>query len=193
MSAIPTSKRDIVDAILADIPAWMAPAMTAQFGDDPEDGPIVDHTAPSSLRKLLEETVPFAAVEESEFWYRIGVVHGVLAHGSGRFDWPAAFEEAKLIMKARRGDIPPERVQNRTYTHPDWYTGDCPHLAPYRTAGGYDGAVLPRYPLRYGSAEVEVCNACEAYRLNVHSPKQWWKGPYLEKYRQAMQDIEDEC
>lgn len=199
MSAVPVSKADIATWVEAQIPLWMPPAASAKYGDDPENGPVEDFTSPYSLKALLADALPFGAGIEEDFYYRIGFIHGALAHACGRFDWPEVYAELKEIMRARRGEVShvvregnaPEPIAR--YRHPDWYEGDCPHFAPHRIAGGYDGEVLPRYPLRYGSAEVEVCTACEAYRLNVHNPKTWWKGPYQDAYAKAMRDQEDEC
>ncbi|AXQ69142.1 hypothetical protein HOU02_gp118 [Caulobacter phage CcrBL9] len=199
MSALPVTKNGIVDWVSAQVPHWMPPAVTARYDEDPENGPVEDFTSPASLKTLMAETIPFGAVIEEDFYYRIGFVHGALAHGAARFDWPEVYAELKEIMRARRGEVSPATRENRApepakrYKHPDWYEGDCPHLAPYRIAGGYDGEVLRRFPLRYGSAEVEVCTACDAYRLNVHNPKTWWKGPYAAAYAKAMREMEEEC
>ncbi|AXQ69696.1 hypothetical protein HOU03_gp114 [Caulobacter phage CcrSC] len=195
MSALPAAKKDIVDWVQAQIPAWMPPAVAAKFGDDPEDGPVEDFTSPYSLKALLADALPFGAVIEEDFYYRIGFVHGALAHGAGRFDWPAAYADLKKIMRLRRGEEPVQAPQpvTKPYRHPDWYDGPCEHPAKDRIHGGYNGEVLRRYPLRYGSAEVEACGACHAYRLNVHDPKTWWKGPYALAYAKAMREMEEEC
>jgi hypothetical protein len=69
----------------------------------------------------------------------------------------------------------------------------CSHPMKYRTQGGYDGKAIKRYPLRYGSAEVEICKACDGWQLNVHSPGKWRAGPYEDAYNECIKQQEDEC
>jgi hypothetical protein len=68
----------------------------------------------------------------------------------------------------------------------------CSHPDEERIKGGYDGKNIPRYPLRYGSAEVEICKACDAYRLNVHSPDKWYPGPYELDLKERLRQQEEE-
>lgn len=68
----------------------------------------------------------------------------------------------------------------------------CDHPTEDRVKGGYEGKVLPRFPLRYGSAEVEECRKCGWWRMNVHDPDKWRPGPYIEKYREDIQRAKDE-
>lgn len=67
----------------------------------------------------------------------------------------------------------------------------CFHPIEFRIKGGYDGKRIPRYPLYYGSAEVEICGICRQWRLNVHSPNEWHDGPYEEAYRKAFDESDD--
>lgn len=69
------------------------------------------------------------------------------------------------------------------------YNGDCHHPRRERSAGGYGGWTHKRYPLRYGSAEVELCCRCGAWQLNVHSPGRWYNGPYAS----ALANVKMEC
>lgn len=72
----------------------------------------------------------------------------------------------------------------------DPYTGDCRHPARERSPGGYHGWTHPRYPLRYGSAEVELCRVCGAWQLSRHSPGRWYAGPYSVALRESAQEAE---
>jgi hypothetical protein len=58
------------------------------------------------------------------------------------------------------------------------YKGDCKHPLRERSKGGYKGLTHARFPLVYGSAEVELCCACGAWHMNVHRPNEWRAGPY---------------
>lgn len=74
---------------------------------------------------------------------------------------------------------------------PDLGSG-CSHPEHCRLHGGYDGKVIPRYPLFYGSAEVEICSLCEMWRMNVHDPKRWRDGPYCDAYFERVREEADE-
>lgn len=58
--------------------------------------------------------------------------------------------------------------------------------------GKYDGSVYPRYPLVYGSAQVEICPDCGAWRLVGRGTSERWRpGPYASAYSLAVRENMD--
>jgi hypothetical protein len=111
----------------------------------------------------------------------LGVIAGVrLSLADVEYFCDRAYEtlrRARLIAKAIRENAPGTI---------------CTHAPELRIKGGYDGAVLPRMPLRFGSAEVEACHGCGKWRMNVHAPNEWHEGPYAEAHAKAKAE-EDEA
>jgi len=68
---------------------------------------------------------------------------------------------------------------------------DCRHPLRERIKGGYGGWTIKRYPLRYGSAEVDICERCGAWTMPVHSPGKWNAGPYGAARAQAIKECEE--
>lgn len=58
------------------------------------------------------------------------------------------------------------------------YFERCSHPRRERVASGRHGSSIKRYPLRYGSAEVEACMVCGGWRTMHHGPGAWQAGPY---------------
>jgi hypothetical protein len=59
------------------------------------------------------------------------------------------------------------------------YTGECLHPLKERSDGGYRGYTHKRWPLVYGSAQVELCCACGGWRLTGRGrEEEWHAGPY---------------
>jgi hypothetical protein len=108
------------------------------------------------------------------YWRRGNVQVVCRRHGIKLFD---TLDE---LIAAYRNTIP-----GKPYVE-----GDCLHTDVEK--GGYDGERFPRYPLRYGSAEVDVCRACGAWNMPEYSPREWHPGPYLEAFQKRM-DGQDEC
>lgn len=71
------------------------------------------------------------------------------------------------------------------------YDGDCRHPLRERSYGGYRGFTHPRYPLRYGSAEVDTCCICGAWYMPKHSPQKWYSGPYRAALAEAVREMEE--
>lgn len=71
------------------------------------------------------------------------------------------------------------------------YTGDCRHPVRERSRGGYRGHTHKRYPLRYGSAEVDTCCVCGAWHLPKHGPDRWRNGPYSVARAEAVREMEE--
>lgn len=67
----------------------------------------------------------------------------------------------------------------------------CTHPVGLRVDGKYDGSVIPRFPLIYGSAQVERCDGCGSWRLPVHDPAKWLPGPYEAALAQSVKEMED--
>lgn len=67
----------------------------------------------------------------------------------------------------------------------------CRHPLRERAFGGYRGYTIQRYPLAYGSAEVDICEVCGSWTLPKHNPGQWWPGPYELARRIAVAERED--
>jgi len=64
----------------------------------------------------------------------------------------------------------------------------CDHPEEMRLHGGYHGTIIPRFPLLHGSAEVEMCTACDMWRLSVHAPNEWRTGNYLVARNEAEEE-----
>jgi len=58
------------------------------------------------------------------------------------------------------------------------YVASCRHPLREREYGGYRGRVIPRMPLRYGSAMVEICRVCGGWQMPEHRADEWHNGPY---------------
>lgn len=82
-----------------------------------------------------------------------------------------------------------DQIDRALVDYPRYMEG-CNHPAGERLHGGYQGFAVPRMPLRYGSAEVDICMKCGAWTMPVHSPGRWNAGPYSVHLRQAMIDGE---
>lgn len=75
----------------------------------------------------------------------------------------------------------------------DDYTGECAHPLRERSDGGYQGHTHQRWPLVYGSAQVELCCVCGSWRLKgrgAHNDakERWRAGPYKVARRAAIEE-----
>lgn len=71
------------------------------------------------------------------------------------------------------------------------YRGDCAHPRSEAVPSGALGLRWHRMPLRYGSAECEICGVCGSWRTLRHRPGPWAQGPYrvcLEASRREQED-----
>lgn len=65
----------------------------------------------------------------------------------------------------------------------------CDHPEMYIDSS--DAGAIPRSPLRYGSAVVEVCSYCKSWRTQHHGASRWEPGPYAAAYERSVLDLEE--